>query len=182
MCQYDITCDTYEHRPGTVCRKQRSTPRRPATWTPPRAPATATRRVEAAAQRSAPSRQKRHDSRVAAGSGGVDGAALLLSIILAGAAEDASSYPPAGTFAFVFGVFVAAIAPFAVGLHLSSRCRGWRVSPPDTRCLRRRIGLGKHCAEHGGWNLYDSLALVSHAIGAVGIVILLPRLLAALGS
>lgn len=57
-----------------------------------------------------------------------------------------------------------------VGTFYTAKCGGIRYTVPS-RCTQPSRGLGKHCADHPGWNLHDSIALLVFA-PAVGTLYL----------
>lgn len=60
---------------------------------------------------------------------------------------------------------IIGIALLGVGIFYVEKCGGIRRNDPG-RCGRTRRGLGRHCNDHPGWNLHDSIALIAFALAA----------------
>lgn len=62
-------------------------------------------------------------------------------------------------------VLLIGIAMFVLGSIYVDKCGGTLKNDPG-RCDRTRRGLGRHCRDHRGWNLHDTIALVAFVLGA----------------
>lgn len=62
-------------------------------------------------------------------------------------------------------VLIIGIVMIVVGGMYVQNCGGLLRNSPG-RCDRTRRGLNKHCIDHPGWNMHDSIALLAFALAA----------------